>query len=94
MSGAEREKNILQDPATTDDATISAHGAAPEAPSLRAKILKNYNDVTAVFRGEARKPMLLGVFLMSVQQLSGIDGIIYVSTRSHPGNNYAACSLS
>ena len=94
VSGAEREKNLLQDPAPTTDVTISARGAETEPLSLRDKIRENIKDVTAVFRGEARKPMLLGVFLMSVQQLSGIDGIIYVSTRSHPGNLYSGHSSS
>ncbi|KAI9877728.1 MAG: hypothetical protein M1830_003004 [Pleopsidium flavum] len=30
-----------------------------------------------VFRKDTRKPMFLGVFMMSMQQLSGIDGVIY-----------------
>ena len=79
VSGAEREKNLLQDPAPTDDIGRQADSTEPKILTFREKVRRSMEDLTAVFRGNARKPMLLGVFLMSVQQLSGIDGIIYVS---------------
>lgn len=36
------------------------------------------SNLKRLFTSDARKPMLLGVFLMSMQQLSGIDGVLYV----------------
>lgn len=79
VSGAEREKNLLQDPAPADGEERSAALSQAKPPALRERINATMKDVTAAFRGDARKPMLLGVFLMSMQQLSGIDGVIYVS---------------
>jgi DNA-directed RNA polymerase III subunit RPC2 len=88
VSGAEREKNLLQDPAPMDvsERTTAAAAQPSEAKSLtmRDRLYENMKDVTAAFRGDARKPMLLGVFLMAVQQLSGIDGVIYVCTLQGP----------
>lgn len=88
VSGAEREKNLLQDPAPMDNSerTTAAAADSSEAKSLpfRDKIYGNMKDITAAFRGDAKKPMLLGVFLMAVQQLSGIDGVIYVCTFPEP----------
>ena len=81
VSGAEREKNLLQDPTSADDAVrVNSTAGYTEAksPTLRDKASGNMRDLTAVFRGHARKPMLLGLFLMTMQQLSGIDGVIYV----------------
>jgi len=88
VSGAEREKNLLQDPAPMDDAegvnNAAAHSSEAKTPTTRDRVYENMRDVTAAFRGDAKKPMLLGVFLMAVQQLSGIDGVIYVCTLSGP----------
>lgn len=88
VSGAEREKNLLQDPAPMDDSerTTAAATDSSEAKSLtmRDKLYGNMKNTTAAFRGDAKKPMLLGVFLMAVQQLSGIDGVIYVCTLLKP----------
>lgn len=79
VSGAEREKNLLQDPSPTSDVAGQSGAAETQSPTWLKKVHKSMGDLTAVFRGDARKPMLLGVFLMSAQQLSGIDGIIYAS---------------
>lgn len=88
VSGAEREKNLLQDPAPMDVSERTTAAAAPssEAKSLTMldKLYENMKDITGAFRGDAKKPMLLGVFLMAVQQLSGIDGVIYVCTLPEP----------
>jgi len=37
-----------------------------------------WRDVLAVFGKGARRQTALGVFLMGMQQLSGIDGVLYV----------------
>jgi len=88
VSGAEREKNLLQDPAPMDisERTTAAAAQSSKAESLtmRDRLYENMKNVTAAFRGDAKKPMLLGVFLMAVQQLSGIDGVIYVCTLPGP----------
>lgn len=76
VSNAEREKDLLQNPTAMVDA-----GSRPtEAPKL-GFFDKTRRDVAAsirIFKDDSRKPMLLGVFLMSMQQLSGIDGVLYV----------------
>lgn len=81
VSDAEREKDLLQNP---DSAIAATSRHSPSRPrevgksSLRQRVRGDVNVLTAVFRKGARKPMLLGVFLMTMQQLSGIDGVIYV----------------
>jgi hypothetical protein len=47
------------------------NGAAPEPVKFR--------DVLSVFGKNAWRQSALGVFLMGMQQLSGIDGVLYVS---------------
>lgn len=76
VSNAEREKDLLQNPATGIDEG-SRPGKALET-GFRDRIRTNTVALTSVFGQGARKPMLLSVFLMSMQQLSGIDGVIYV----------------
>jgi len=88
VSGAEREKNLLQEPAPMGDAegitAAAAHSSEAKSLTMRDRLYENMKDVTGAFRGNAKKPMLLGVFLMAVQQLSGIDGVIYVCTLPEP----------
>lgn len=36
-----------------------------------------WKDILTVFERKARKQTALGVFLMGMQQLSGIDGVLY-----------------
>lgn len=76
VSNAEREKDLLQNPASAVD-----EGPRPGETLKSGFLDRTRSDLTAltsVFGKGARKPMLLGVFLMSMQQLSGIDGVIYV----------------
>lgn len=40
-------------------------------------------DILCVFHRGARKQTFIGVFLMGMQQLSGIDGVLYVRPLSH-----------
>ncbi|KAG7005746.1 nonribosomal peptide synthase atnA [Physcia stellaris] len=80
VSSAEREKDLLKDSATPAGAEvveIPTTQAAAKAKNARERMQKNWADLTVVFRKDTRKPLLLGVFLMSMQQLSGIDGVIF-----------------
>ena len=86
VSSAEREKDLLKDSATPAGAEvveIPTTQAAAKAKSARERMQKNWANLTVVFRKDTRKPLLLGVFLMSMQQLSGIDGVIFVSRISY-----------
>ena len=85
VSGAEREKDLLLNSAGSGptgepvEAVVSTHPAVPKK-TLRSRMRGNYEDIAAIFKKDVRKPTLLGIFLMSMQQLSGIDGVIYVRT--------------
>ena len=74
VSSAEREKE------SSTGLAIEVDGGASSDVRLGLIeiVKKNLVEYATVFRKDARKPLLLGVFLMSMQQLSGIDGIIYV----------------
>ena len=83
VSGAEREKDLLLDSGsrptsvpTAAEAETSSRSAVPKK-TLRSRMRGNYDDIAAIFKKDVRKPTLLGIFLMSMQQLSGIDGVIY-----------------
>ena len=89
VSDAEREKDILQNP-TLNDATPLTEGIAlpnesvvtPQPNpklSFKARLNLAMDRLRNSFGQDTRKPMVLGIFLMSMQQLSGIDGVIYVS---------------
>jgi sugar porter (SP) family MFS transporter len=45
--------------------------------TLLASILANFRDMTKVFSSHARKQTALACFMMSFQQFSGIDGVLY-----------------
>ena len=78
VSGAEREKDSLLVAAPIDQAGASR--PVPERIGLKQRWLQSMNRLTRVFRGDSRKQMFLAVFMMSMQQLSGIDGVLYVCT--------------
>ncbi len=81
VSNVEREKDLLQNPVPIESAALTDLPTRPTV-AARTKLLDraraNLKEMMAIFRKDARKPMFLGVFLMSMQQLSGIDGVIYV----------------
>ena len=82
VSGAEREKDLLKDsavPAGAEVVVVPTTPASAKAKSMKERLQRQMADLTVVFRKDTRKPLLLGVFLMTMQQLSGIDGVIYVS---------------
>lgn len=76
VSNAEREKDLLENPAPV----VNTASTPTDATKLGffGKIRKDLVASIRIFTEDSRKPMLLGVFLMSMQQLSGIDGVIYV----------------
>lgn len=82
VSGAEREKDLAQNPAlaTGDPATPTV----AEKIDFSDRIRRSFAELMTVFAKDSRKPMLLGVFMMSMQQLSGIDGVIYVRLQLRP----------
>lgn len=95
VSNAEREKDLLQNPAlnevgpstvplvaANEDQLTTTTKSAQLGPLARMRSAANH--LKATFSQDARKPMLLGIFLMSMQQLSGIDGVIYVCILSLP----------
>ena len=82
VSNAEREKDLLQNPPS--ELEIMPDGSVAEAaPAAKlkfwSKVRADFADFRKMFGRDARKPMFLGVFMMAMQQLSGIDGVIYVS---------------
>jgi hypothetical protein len=87
VSAAEREKDLIEVSAPGSLVAEETPERAPEAPlraGLRQRMGKNVQDLTSVFKSGPRKPMLMGVFVMAMQQLSGIDGVIYVCLRFRP----------
>ena len=76
MSDAEREKDLLLNPATMND--TPPHPAGANELGFFAKMRRDLAASIEMFNKDSRRPMLLGVFMMSMQQMSGIDGVIYV----------------
>lgn len=82
VSAAEREKDLLEHPeelvAETNElaALPAVHTTALDAGFL-ARLRRNENRTASVFGAEGRRQMVLGVFMMAMQQLSGIDGVLY-----------------
>ncbi|KAI9847192.1 MAG: hypothetical protein M1837_003055 [Sclerophora amabilis] len=75
VSNAEREKDLLQNPTS-----MVNEAAAPTETAkvgLLQRMQRNLAASVEVFGKDTRKPMLLGVFMMAMQQLSGIDAVIY-----------------
>lgn len=86
VSSAEREKDVLQNPTTEGEAPLTnlpARSTAPVKVGFRETMRANIADYARIFHRDARKPMFLGVFMMAMQQLSGIDGIIFVRWTYH-----------
>lgn len=75
VSPSDRGEIVPDDLRTEHD--IPSHTSIP----LKVRFQREINNVKLVFTSEGRNPMFLGVFLMSMQQLSGIDGVLYVSVK-------------
>ncbi|KAF1982438.1 general substrate transporter [Aulographum hederae CBS 113979] len=75
VSGVEREK------AVEEGVVEVAAGAGVEGSvagsTAGSKIKGKQNEIFKIFGKKVWKRTLLGVFLMSMQQLSGIDGVLY-----------------
>ena len=75
VSNAEREKGLSQ---------LNNQLNLVTPTSSKARLWERWQrsrmDLLKVFGRNFRKQMFLGVFMMSMQQLSGIDGVLYVGT--------------
>ncbi|EKG11904.1 Sugar/inositol transporter [Macrophomina phaseolina MS6] len=49
-------------------------------PTLRENIRASFKDLSKAFAPGVRKRTFLGCFMMGMQQFSGIDGVLYVSS--------------
>lgn len=83
---AEREKDILQNPTVGEPELLAATSST--GGGLVERVRRNVIESAKMFGKDSRKQMLLGVFMMSMQQLSGIDGVLYVSFSCHPYRSY------
>jgi hypothetical protein len=87
VPAADREKIMLdqtQDVAMTDNNPNSS-GSSPDRAFvgvLEAERLPKSKNISwsEVFSPEARPRLFMAIFLMGMQQLSGIDGVLYVSS--------------
>jgi hypothetical protein len=75
VSSTEREKDLEQRPMLRSEA-VETTGISMIGLFKRMK--QSIANFSAMFGKSTRKQMLLGVFLMSMQQMSGIDGVLYV----------------
>lgn len=85
VSDAEREKDLLQN----SEAPVLQPLAVTKAAQVRflERIRGNIHSSTIVFKKGNRRQMLLGVFVMSMQQLVGIDGVLYVCFQTETYSN-------
>jgi MFS family permease len=72
---AEREKDLEQ---SARARALSAVGTGVKL-GLLGRIRRSIHNSIAMFGRGTRKQIFLGVFMMSMQQMSGIDGVMYVS---------------
>jgi len=75
--GRVRESQIVWEQLEIDAAEREKVEAGEDAPLPKAI---HARDILNVFSRKAWKQTSLGVFLMMMQQLSGIDGVLYVSS--------------
>ena len=77
VSGAEREKDALQ----VAPSIVQSEAIQPLQTSSDgvAKKVRPITSIKTIFQNGGGKPMILGTFVMCMQQLSGIDGVLYVS---------------
>ena len=78
VSAAEREKDDLQNrPAEILTSSRAQVTRGSWYQKTRTQMFLQAQDLLKSFQGDARKPILLGLFFMTMQQLSGIDGVLY-----------------
>lgn len=66
------------------EAGLNRASLALEPTVTQRSVKEEVHMLLRVFAKDARKPTALGVFMMSMMQLSGIDGVLYVSLQSFP----------
>jgi DNA-directed RNA polymerase III subunit RPC2 len=87
VSPAEREKvEIEQDRGTpleiqVSREVISIPSVTQTAPATKERMKAIKDKLLDIFSKDVRSRTALAVFLMGMQQLSGIDGVLYVSCR-------------
>ena len=81
VSAAEREKDALEvAPSITQSEAIQPlQSSSDRAANREAKKVRPITSIKTIFQNGGGKPMVLGTFMMCMQQLSGIDGVLYVS---------------
>lgn len=77
VSAAEREKGLLQDGAVNELGAEPALQATALDTRFVTRIKQNFIKSTKLFDRTSYPQMLLAVFMMAMQQLSGIDGVLY-----------------
>ncbi|TAQ89296.1 hypothetical protein B7494_g2383 [Chlorociboria aeruginascens] len=78
VSDTEREKDLLQAPPLTGMFETPERVEDIIKLGVWEKLKRDMREVGMVFRERrTRNPLLLGCFMMSIQQLSGIDGVLY-----------------
>lgn len=75
----EEEKNAAAREVETE-AGLNVEPLALRPTVTRQTVREEVHVLLRVFDKDARKPTALGVFMMSMMQLSGIDGVLYVRT--------------
>lgn len=74
VANAEREKELEQRPILREAVEVARGAKAGLVERMRQSV----GNLMAMFGKKTGNQMLLGVFLMSIQQMSGIDGVLYV----------------
>lgn len=92
LDPSDREKIIHQESDTSDDMSASSHekekstqdnaslASGTEAAQGLPKKRRQTTILEAFSSPETRPQLLAALFLMGMQQLSGIDGVLFVST--------------
>ena len=84
---AEREKAEIQlngEPVAIELQNLTDTGGSSNPPNVaRAGFSKQKSSFFDLFSKDVRMRTTLAVFMMGMQQLSGIDGVLYVSTSTH-----------
>jgi hypothetical protein len=82
VPAADREKimNELENPVLIDAHTETAmDDSLQRSTTLASGRSRKKDQILDVFSSDSRPRLILAVFLMGMQQLSGIDGVLYVS---------------
>lgn len=81
LEKAEVVQEIIEDAHNPAPSVVTTHPRDDEPSSIDVSITKKRHALLDVFAPDVRSRTILGVFLLGMQQMSGIDGVLYVS---HP----------